>query len=300
MRKGTQKDACRNFTNMKIYTDLIQGSPEWHALRAENFTASELGPFALEPVKVTLNVEEIKRMLDQFEIPRKGVAKRDELLALLPNPEFYAELCGGARTAIISKIKQERMLRLSRREVSTLTAEECILLDRDDEIRAKEDRSFEYNIPVKYGKLLEPFARACYQELTGYTVTEVGFIEATGGGWGCSPDGLVYVDGVLSHGVEIKCPTPEVHLDWLLAGGLPDEHKIQVHTCMAAAELLRWDFLSYCPGETPLLVTVQRDDDTEQLAAGLKTMVAEKAMRWVMTGLRLGPHPPSCEAFRLW
>jgi len=260
---------------MKIYHDIKQGSIEWHELRAKHFTASELGPFALEPVKVTLTVDEIKAELDSQGVARKGITKRDDLLALLPGADAYTELCEGARTAIIGKIKQERLLSMRQRD--SLTSEEAIYEQRESELQAQRDRSFEYNIPVKFGNMLEPFAREYYERVTGFEVTEVGFIAHDSGGFGCSPDGLVeYMDGH-SHGVEIKCPIPETHLAWLLAGTLPECHKLQVHACMAVTGLARWDFLSYCPGDAPLLLTVERDAFTDQLESGLKTLVAEKA-----------------------
>lgn len=279
---------------MKIHTDIIQGTPEWHRLRNLNFTASELGPFALEPVKITLTVEEIKAELNARKIIFTGITKRDDLLAKLPGKEAYAKLTGGAQTAIISQIKQERMQAIRDRialanaagEPLQMSPTEDILFSRDEELAAKEEKQFEYNIPVKWGRKLEPFAREYYEKLTGFNVSEVGFIEHGDGksGFGCSPDGLIYFDNGdggspnwPNHGIEIKCPIPETHIAWLLDGGLPDEHKFQVHTCMAVTGLSRWDFLSYCPGESPLLVTVERDAFTEQLLAGLHTLVAEKA-----------------------
>lgn len=286
---------------MKIHSEIIQGTPEWDRLRNFNFTASELGPFALEPVKITLTVDEIKAELDARGIARNGLTKRDDLLAKLPGKEAYAKLTGGAQTAIIGQIKQERMQAIRDRialanaagEPLAMNQEEDILFSRDEELAAKEAKQFEWNIPVKFGRMLEPFARAYYEQLTGFTVSEVGFIEHGDGksGFGCSPDGLILAkdalidlneDGTwklihIRHGIEIKCPIPETHIAWLLDGGLPDEHKFQVHTCMAVTGLSRWDFLSYCPGESPLLVTVERDAFTEQLLAGLHTLVAEKA-----------------------
>lgn len=270
---------------MKIH-NCHQGDVRWHDIRSKCFTASELGQWAVEPVKVTLNVDEIKRMLDQFEIPRKGITKREDLLALLPEPERFAELCDGARTAILSKIKQGRLLSLMGRTFNEIGTEESIWLAREEELAAKSEKAFEYNIPVKYGKLLEPHARAFYERKTGFVVTEIGFIEHDSGGFGCSPDGLIYTptpDHKLItgnntlHGVEIKCPIPETHLEWLLDGVLPECHKLQVHACMAVTGLDTWDFFSHCPGEAPLLVTVERDDFTDQLEAGLKTLVLEKA-----------------------
>ena len=86
-----------------------QGSPEWLRIRNLNFTASDLGPFVLEPVKITLTVDEIKAELDALGIGRGKLTKRDDLLELLPGKEAYAKLSPGSQTAIIAKIKSERM-----------------------------------------------------------------------------------------------------------------------------------------------------------------------------------------------
>jgi hypothetical protein len=262
-----------------------QKSPEWHALRAEHFTASELGPWVIEPVKVNLTVDEIKAKIDAEGISRKGITKRDDLLECLSAAGFAPEpeLCEGAQTAIIGKIKQERLAKMRNADPETLTMEESIYLERELELAAKRDRDFAYNIPVKYGNMLEPFARSFYESRTGFEVQEVGFVSQDG--FGCSPDGLVVDPSLIvlnewspnySHGLEIKCPVPETHIAWLRAGGLPDCHKLQVHASMICCEVSRWDFLSYCPGEVPLLVQVEWDEFTDNLAAGLRVLVAEK------------------------
>jgi hypothetical protein len=121
-------------------------------------------------------------------------------------------------------------------------------------------------------------------------VTEVGFIESDFGGFGCSPDGLIYatesydrsanvqvIEWIPTHGLEIKCPMPETHLAWLDDGILPGIHELQVHACMAVTQLDRWDFLSFCPGQPSLLLEVHRSELTERLESGLKVLVAEKA-----------------------
>jgi hypothetical protein len=46
---------------------------------------------------------------------------------------------------------------------------------------------------------------------------------------------------------------------------------------MAVSGLDRWDFLSYCPGDSPLLLMIERDDFTDQLESGLKILVSEMA-----------------------
>jgi hypothetical protein len=266
---------------VKIHT-MPQGSVEWHEVRARNFTASELGEWALEPVRNTMTVEEIKTELDTLGINRGKFTKRDDLLSMLPDLPEYKTLADGARTAILRKIKQEKLAAIRSRQ--SITSEDSVFLQREDELQAASDRSFAYNIPVKYGKLLEPFAREYYEQATGFEVTECGFVEADSGGFGCSPDGLIYLftgcqnyPNKPTHGVEIKCPIPETHLAWLLDGGLPDCHRLQVHASMAVMGLDRYDFLSYCPGDAPLLVTVERDETTERLERGLKTLVTEKA-----------------------
>jgi hypothetical protein len=224
-----------------------------------------------------MTVEEIKTELDTLEINRGKFTKRDDLLALLPDLPEYKILVDGARTAILRKIKQEKLTSIRSRQ--SITSEDSVFLQREDELQAASDRSFAYNIPVKYGKLLEPFAREYYEQATGFEVQEVGFVEHDSGGFGCSPDGLIRggATSVWHHGVEIKCPIPETHLAWLLDGGLPDCHRLQVHASMAVMGLDRYHFLSYCPGDAPLLVTVERDETTERLERGLKTLVAEKS-----------------------
>lgn len=274
---------------MKIH-NVAQKSDEWKALRAECFTASNLGSWLLEPVKVTLTVKEIEAKLDALGIVRKGITKRDDLLAILPNPEQYAVLCEGARTAIISQLKQERLAKLRKRDPDSLAIEEQIYLRRENEIQEKSDKAFEYNIPVKYGNELEPYARSRYESMTGYEVAEVGFCTASFDGLGCSPDGLIYsgrpiehagnvevIDFTLSHGLELKCPIPETHLAWLDDGVLPSVHEIQVHVSMICCEVDTWHFLSYCPGEIEFLITVKRDEFTDKLERGLKILIAEKA-----------------------
>ena len=261
---------------MKIH-NVIQKSPEWHHLRSMCFTASELGSWVLEPVKVTLTVEEIKAKLDELRIARKGITKREDLLAILPDPDQYATLCDGARTAIIAKIKQERLTALRKQEPDSLSVEEQIFLDRENELQAASDRSFEYNIPVKYGNMLEPFARSQYESMTGYEVQEVGFCTADFPGFGCSPDGLTALDFPNPHGLEIKCPVPTTHLSWLLDGKLPEIHELQVHSSMICCGVDRWDFFSFCPGELPLLIEVRRDEFTDKVERGLKIIIAEKA-----------------------
>lgn len=244
-----------------VIHDCEQRSIEWFNARRGVFTASEFEEWCVDPVKVTLTVEEIKSVLTLSETAFKASMKRDELLALLPSLEPYKRLSTAARNGIIRNINSAR-------------EKDAWEIELDTQTESKLAR----NIPIQRGISLEPEARAWYEGKMGVSVVEKGFITHDSGGFGCSPDGLIYALGVPWMGVEIKCPMPETHIRWLLDGGLPDDHRLQVHGSMAVTGLKRWDFLSYCPGEAPLLVSVLRDDFTDKLEAGLIEVVKQKAI----------------------
>lgn len=109
---------------------------------------------------------------------------------------------------------------------------------------------------MERGTMLEPYARDVYEGLTGESVEEVGFcmhdtIEA-----GASPDGLVGEEG----GLEIKCPSAPVHVEYLESGKLPSKYFQQVQGCLWVTERLWWDFMSYHPDMKPYIITVERDE----------------------------------------
>lgn len=137
---------------------------------------------------------------------------------------------------------------------------------------------FEYftgNRFTERGKELEPEAREAFAVETGLTVSQVGFCLSDDGVSGCSPDGLISVDGQYVAGVEIKCKTPKVHVGYVLDGVLPDEFKQQVHGSMAVTGLNEWHFWSYFPGMRHLHLIVKRDEYTEKLAQSLALFVEQ-------------------------
>lgn len=126
------------------------------------------------------------------------------------------------------------------------------------------------------GKETEPEARDAFATIleAGRTVEEVGFVLGDDQVCGCSPDGLIYEGEALVSGVEIKCPSPKVHVGYVLDGGLPDAYKQQVHGSMVIAGLPEWHFWSYFPGLRPHHVIIKRDDYTAKLQAALWQFVA--------------------------
>ena len=113
------------------------------------------------------------------------------------------------------------------------------------------------NEHMKRGTELESDARELYEALTGNTVQEVGFCLHDTVNAGCSPDGLVGEDG----GLEIKCPAPATHVEWVKAGVLPSKHLQQIMGCLWITGRQWWDFMSYHPTMKPLIVRVERDEE---------------------------------------
>lgn len=116
---------------------------------------------------------------------------------------------------------------------------------------------------MQWGTDNEEASRMAYERTTGALVEKVGFRRhPTIAGVGGSPDGLVDADG----GWESKSPfNSAIHLQTVLAGGVPAEHWPQVQGLMWITERAWWDFQSYDPrmpaGLDAYIHRVLRDDD---------------------------------------
>jgi len=118
---------------------------------------------------------------------------------------------------------------------------------------------------ISRGSEMEDEARMWLDVVIDDTVDLVGIITDEERPFSASPDGaLVNDEGLIP--VEIKCPKPSTHIKWLLAGGLPDDHKAQVHFQMALIGSPYAVFMSYHPEMEPLIVHVDADDYTDKLA----------------------------------
>ena len=109
---------------------------------------------------------------------------------------------------------------------------------------------------IEQGDFMEAEARPFFELITNQRVREVGFITTDDGKAGCSPDGLFGDD----NGLEIKCPSAQVHVKYLLQGTLPKEYAAQVHGSMFVTGYPRWTFLSYRRGFPPFIIEVKRDE----------------------------------------
>lgn len=128
------------------------------------------------------------------------------------------------------------------------------------------------------GTEMEPEARKAFEAHTGLVTEQVAFVTADR--WkhvvGCSPDSLLKdAAGNYVAGLEIKCPSPFTHAEYIEAGVLPDEYKAQVHGSMAVTGLNKWHFWSYFPNLAPFHLVVERDTYTEKLTAAIDQFVIE-------------------------
>ncbi|MDN5491359.1 MAG: YqaJ viral recombinase family protein [Acinetobacter sp.] len=97
---------------------------------------------------------------------------------------------------------------------------------------------------MQWGIDQEPYAIAAYENETGNFVISTGLIDHPSiENCGASPDGLVGKDGQ----IEVKCPTPSVHLNTLLLQEIPSEYLPQITLQLACTRREWCDFVSYCP-----------------------------------------------------
>ena len=96
---------------------------------------------------------------------------------------------------------------------------------------------------MKDGIDREPAALALYQEMTGQSVQAIGFCSHDTLMAGCSPDGFIGEDGLLS----IKSPIAATHWQYLKTGVIPDDYLKQILHEMWITGRSWCDWLSYQP-----------------------------------------------------
>lgn len=134
---------------------------------------------------------------------------------------------------------------------------------------------------MERGSALEAEAVAYYEFETDSTTSEVGLCLTDDGKAGASPDRLVGDDGLL----EIKCPSPEVHMGYLL-GGLTDEYRVQVQGQLWVTGREWCDLLSFHPTIPRATVRIERDED---FIGALADIVANFAARLDAAKAKLEP-----------
>jgi putative phage-type endonuclease len=112
------------------------------------------------------------------------------------------------------------------------------------------DEPFTGNAATDWGECHEKDAINEYECVTGNIVLPVGFISHSSFGWlGCSPDGLVSIDGA----VEAKCPMGERP-----NSEVPNHYQAQIQGQLECTNRDWCDFVSWTEAET-VIIRVKRD-----------------------------------------
>lgn len=146
---------------------------------------------------------------------------------------------------------------------------------------------------MERGKELEPMAVKQYEWQFDRVTFPVGFITTDDGTIGCSPDRLVLGDHKV--GLEIKCPSPHVHLGYLL-NGTTDDYKPQVQGQIYVAELDRGELYSFHPQMPPAHILNTRDDEYVKKLAEALARFNEQLAAMLARAKELGVYQPKLRA----
>lgn len=110
---------------------------------------------------------------------------------------------------------------------------------------------------MERGTEMEGEAVCFYEFEREVAVQTVGFITDDLGRYGCSPDRLIGETGLL----EIKCPSPAVHVGYMLWDHVDADYRVQLQGQLLVAERDWTDICSYHPAMPPVIVRVGRDEE---------------------------------------
>lgn len=144
---------------------------------------------------------------------------------------------------------------------------------------------------MRWGTDYEPFAKELFSKSQKLEIIEADFLPMPcyEDFAGASPDGLIFENGTLSYGIEIKCPYTAVnHLKYALLRNGDDlknekpEYYWQTQMNMLCAGVNRWLFISFHPffklGKQMFITEIKKNDfDCELLTARIcKAMDMQK------------------------
>lgn len=97
---------------------------------------------------------------------------------------------------------------------------------------------------MEWGLEQEPLAKAAYEIKLAEEIRDGGFwLHDRISKFGASPDGLIGENGL----IEVKCPTTSTHIEWMIAGVLPEDYQPQMLAQMACSGRKWCDFVSFDP-----------------------------------------------------
>jgi hypothetical protein len=142
---------------------------------------------------------------------------------------------------------------------------------------------------MQRGQELEDESVRAYEFETEVETMPGGFVEHTSGFWGCSPDRLIGSGGIL----EMKCPSPAVHVGYLLTGEVETEYRIQLQGQLLCCDDRDFtDVVSYHPNMPAAIIRVRRDEGIiKALGAALMEFSEDLQARVDHLVARFGPMP---------
>jgi len=124
------------------------------------------------------------------------------------------------------------------------------------EILTGKPAEFEQTEWMARGNELEDAAAQFYAFQNDVTLEKIGFVTDINRTMGCSPDRLIGDDGLL----EIKCPAPWTHVDYLLNQKIDQKYKPQIQGQLLITGRKWCDIISYHPEMQPVIIRVERND----------------------------------------
>lgn len=245
-----------------IIHDMPQRSDEWHAIRHGKLTASGVGEWLAERPSCRMTVEQIAAKLDELGLGCPKKAKRDELLALLPEEHHILTITETSRKARQKAVAEiiGAMAKVSEPDPYEVDPESPP--PRNPALWA-----------IWNGIRLEKDARADFERQSGRKIVEVGFCLHKSNVAGCSPDGLIQGQSI---GFETKSPLPKTHALYMLdVALLREEYGMQCHFSMAVTGAAAWYLQSYCPGLPTVRTMFLRNEKTEVICQGLQEFAEE-------------------------
>ncbi len=126
---------------------------------------------------------------------------------------------------------------------------------------------------MERGQTMEKEAVEFYELQRDMDSKPVGFMTNDAGTIGASPDRLVADEGQM----EIKCPSPGVHVSYLLGSGSPyEEYRVQVQGQLWISGRQWCDVVSYNPLMPMALVRIPRDEEFIKIMSPLIEAFSDK------------------------
>lgn len=197
--------------------------------------------------------------------------------------EWYALRLGIPTSSAFHKIitPTGRPSTQARGYMHRLIAERLLNESMDDPVQAEW---------AEWGRANEPLAAAQFAFAHGDT-EPIGFITNDAMTLGCSPDRLILGR---NEGVEIKCPSPPVHLGYALDGP-GNDYRPQVQGQLLVGELEVIHFYSWHPRMPPVHIVTHRDEKYLELMTDLLDAFLEELEAETERARQLGTYVPSAK-----